>query len=290
MDLTDIEQALFERLPRPPQNGRIKKPTIIWIVEWLSPCDQRTGDQLHKWMQEHCPFRSKHYVCKSKKEVITTIERATHFADSETIPLLHIEGHGDEDGLQGPHGSGSPESLTWDELTVPLQQLNRHTQCNLVVFVASCTGFAGIQVFSKGPLAPKGYLAPAVALVGPLAPIVPSDLLNGTKEFYRRLRDNQSNLNEMVNSASLESGEIAFELQPFVFLAFEAFAEMLIILNRPEKQWLELDRNFSPPLEERKQFYQSFWDKLFMIDLFPDNQQRFGIDWSVVIDMVERGG
>ena len=304
MNLTDIEQKLFDRLPHPPQDGSTKKPTIIWIVEWLSPDDQCTGGQLHEWMQEHCAIGSKYFVCQSKKEVITTIERATLFAGSETIPLLHLEAHGDENGLEGPDGSGDLEYLTWDDLNIPLQQLNLHTRCNLVVFVAACTGFAAIKVFFKGPL------APAVALVGPVAPISQGDLLSGTKEFYRRLMDNRPHLNVMVDSASLEAGKIAFELEPFVVLAFEALAELIIKAKRPEQQRLELDRirqrmstktpysaaeielrltnNFPLPLEKTKQLQQTTWDKLFMIDLFPNNQHRFGIDWTTIIDMVER--
>lgn len=305
MNLTDTEQKLFDRLPHPPQDGSTKKPTIIWLVEWLSPEDQHTGGQLHQWMHEYCAIKSEYFVCSCKKELITTIEQATFLACNNTIPLLHIEAHGDENGLEGPNGVGYLETLTWDELTVPLQQLNLHTRCNLVVFIAACTGFAGINVFFKGSL------APAVALVGPVAPISPSDLLQGAKEFYRRLRDIRPKLDTMVDSASKEVGTIVFELEPFVVLAFEAFAERLIVSKRPSQQWLQLGRIrklliadnqdsaaeiedrllncFSLPLEITKKHQQSLWDKMFMIDLFPNNQKRFGIDWYAVIDMVEKG-
>jgi len=303
MNLTDTEQKIFERLPHPPQDGSIKKPTIIWIVEWLSPDDQRTGGQLHEWVHKHCATKSKYFVCRSKKEVTRTIERATLFAGNDTIPLLHIEAHGDESGLEGPNRVGDLETLTWDELTVPLQKLNLHTRCNLVVFIAACTGFAGIKVFFKGPL------APAVALAGPAAPIYPSDLLQGTKEFYRRLRDKRPHLDKMVDSASTEVGTTIFELEPFVVLAFEAFAEQLIISNRPEERHLQIDRlrgmmstktpysaakienrlktRLTLPLEMTKKHQQSLWDKMFMIDLFPNNQKRFGVDWSAIIDRVQ---
>jgi len=43
------------------------------------------------------------------------------------------------------------------------------------------------------------------------------------------------------------------------------------------------------PREVTKKHQQLLWDKMFMIDLFPNNQKRFGIDWSAVIDMVEKG-
>jgi hypothetical protein len=40
------------------------------------------------------------------------------------IPVLHMEAHGGNDGLEGPDGSGGSDLLNWDALTLPLHQLN----------------------------------------------------------------------------------------------------------------------------------------------------------------------
>lgn len=299
--LTVAEQEIFDSLPGPPVMAPIQTSNI-WIIEWLPANESHTGKSLHDWMKERRPGWSAYFPCKNKAAVIKVIERATlRTQQSEMIPVLHLEAHGDRDkeGLIGPDETGNSELLTWDELTVPLQQLNLATHCNLVVVVAACTGFAGIKALAEGPL------APAVALVGPDATVSPSNLLWGTKEFYRRWMDNGSKLSDIAESASREAGTVCFEWEPFAVLAFDAMITSLIISMRPEEQRRRVDRIRqlmlenntlsdkeiehrlshcpSMPLQEE---LQQMWDKMFMIDLFPENRERFGIDMNAIIKIV----
>ena len=148
-DLTDVEREILKSLPGPPATADIRT-TNVWIVEWLPPNDRPTGRLLHDWMMERRPGWSAYYSCKNKAQVIHSIERATVRAQqSEMVPVLHLEAHGDEVGLGGPDEGGRSELLTWEELTAPLQELNLATRCNLVIFVAACTGFAGIKHFAE---------------------------------------------------------------------------------------------------------------------------------------------
>ena len=226
IDLTDTERELSQSLPRPPATAAIQL-TNVWIVEWLPPNEQRTGWLLHEWMKDRRPGWSAYSLCKTKQEVLSAIERATSRAQqSGMVPALHLEAHGGELGLEGPDGSGGRELLSWDELTEPLQKLNLITRCNLIVVVAACTGFAGIKAFHRGPR------APAVALVGPDAPVMPSSLLSGTKEFYRRWRDESPKLGKMAASASQQAGTVTFEVEPFAVLAYEAMVQELIASMR----------------------------------------------------------
>lgn len=298
-DLTDAEQTLFDSLPGVPVKAVIRS-TNIWIVEWLPSNEQRTGLLLHEWMEDRRPGWSEYSICENKQEVILSIERATNRAKkSGMIPVLHLEAHGDEIGLGGPNGTGGMELLTWDEFTEPLQRLNLMTRCNFVVVVASCIGFAGIKALVRGPR------APAVALVGPDAKIMTSRLLSATKEFYRLWMDENPNLNEIVVSASQQAGSVSFELEPFAVLAYDAMGEQLIVLMRQDQQRLRVDQfrqrmlaenrwsaaeiehrlsRFSPSLQA--DVIQRLWDEMFMIDLYPDNQERFGVDWAKIVDMV----
>ncbi len=298
-DLTNTERELSERLPGPPAMAAIRA-TNVWIIEWLPPNDPHTGRLLHDWMKDRRPDWSAYSPCNTKTEVIAAIERATSRAQqSEMIPVLHLEAHGGEVGLEGPDGTGDLELLTWDELTDPLQQLNLMTGCNLVVVVAACIGFAGIKALSRGPR------APAVALIGPDAPVMPGNLLWATKEFYRRWQDKSSKLDGIAASASQEAGTVTFELEPFVVLAYEAMIEHLIISMRPDEQhrhakrirqsmlaaneWsmAEIERRLSrlPPLPSAVDL-QRVWDEMFMIDLYPENRERFGIDMTAIVEMV----
>jgi hypothetical protein len=126
--LTDAERKLFDSLPGPPVEAVVKS-TNIWIIEWLPTSDKRTGKLLHEWMQERRPGWSNYSECTSKLEVLSSIKRARNFAKHyNAIPVLHLEAHGDKNGLQGPAADGGREFLLWDELTEPLQELNLATR------------------------------------------------------------------------------------------------------------------------------------------------------------------
>ena len=295
MDLSSYELDLLDLLPGPAAMASIRT-TNAWIVEWLNPQDQKTAGLLHDWLQDRRPGWSAYVPCKSKTDVLAAIERATVRAQQSRItPLLHLEAHGDEIGLGGPDGSGGSELLTWEELADPLQRLNLATQCNLVVLVAACTGFAGVAAFFRGPR------APAVALVGPSERIVEGNLLRGTKEFYRRWADQYPKLMDIVASASGEAGSGKFDMEPFAVLAFEAMAEALIVSLRTEerrrraevcRQRMRALREFPDSEIERRLSVlpaipssadlQAEWDRLFMIDLWPENREKFGVDMTLV--------
>lgn len=295
INLSSAELDLLDRLPGPPAMARIRT-TNAWIVEWLHPKDQKTGKLLHDWLQDRRPGWSAYVPCKSKADVVAAIERATVRAQQcHIIPLLHLEAHGNEVGLGGPDGHGGSELLTWEELADPLQRLNLATACNLVVLVAACMGFAGIKAFFRGPH------APAAALVGPTDPIVEGDLLRGTKEFYRRWRDEEPRLIDVVASASREAGSVGFEMEPFAVLAFEAIAQALIVSLRADerrrraevcRQRMRALQEFSDSEIERRLSLlpaipapadlQAEWDRLFMIDLWPENREKFGVDMTLL--------
>jgi len=298
--LTDTEQALFDSLPGPPEEAVIKT-TNIWIIEWLPSSDQRTGKALHEWMQRRRQGWSAYLECKSKSEVLSSIKHTTDIAKkSEMRPVLHIEAHGDTEtsGLAGPDGKGGLETLEWKELTEPLQRLNLETRCNLVVVVAACIGFAGIKALVQGPR------APAVALVGPDASIMSDNLLSAMREFYSCWMDPDPRLRDIVISASHVAGETSFEWEPFPVLAFDSLAELLIISMRKDQQRIQINRIrkrmfeetelSSPEIEYRLSkltpslqatFFQHLWDTMFMIDLYPENKERFGVNWSEIVDM-----
>lgn len=301
-DLTATERILSETLPGPPSMAEIHA-TNVWIVQWLSPNEKQTGQLLNEWINVRRPDWSTYHHCDNKTQVIQAIRCATIRAQrSEMIPVLHLEAHGGDDGL-APDDTGHSELLTWEELTIPLQQLNLATRCNLVVVVAACTGFAGIQALRRGPR------APAVALVGPNAPVLPSNLLWGTKEFYRRWLDENPRLADIAASASREAGTVAFVWEPFAILVYEALVELLIKSARPAerlrstekvRQRLLAETGLSAPEIESRLAQlppvgswfglQQIWDQMFMIDLYPSNRERFGVDMKAIVELITEAG
>lgn len=247
-------------------------------------------------MERLRPGWSAYHYCRSKGQVIDAIEQATRRArNSNMIPVLHIEAHGCDSGLtNGVHA----DFLTWDELTEPLQRLNMATQCNLVVVVAACIGFAAVQALIRGPR------APAVALVGLDANVNPGDLLAGSKEFYRRWLDDKPHLTDITASASRETGTANFEWESFAGLAYETLVEHLVKSVRPteHRSWVERIRHrmltetalSAAEIENRLPQhmrpwprFQTLWDQMFMIDLYPKNRERFDLDIREIVERIE---
>lgn len=297
-DLTESECALIEILPSPPALVAVRL-TNIWIIEWLSPGERQTGNELHQWMEQQRHGWSIYNPCTSKNEVIRSIARAADFASqSGMLPVLHIEAHGGPAGLTPSRDTGG-ELLPWAELIFPLQKLNVATNCNLILVVAACLGFAAIQALTEGPR------APAVALVGPDATVNESDLLLGVKEFYRRFRDENPQLTYMAESASREMRTADFLIESFAILAYETFVEQLVRGSRPAEHKAFLERlrqrmhqqtSYSAKeIEQRlaglpellpSHQLQQIWDYMFMIDLEPRNQERFGVNWSEIMGRI----
>jgi hypothetical protein len=292
--LTGDEKALVDRLPKPPAIGTVRT-TNVWIIEWLPEHaeEPRTGLLLHEWMERTRPGWSVYKKCQTKRDVTTAIDRAAIRArESGMFPILQLEAHGAEFGLAGPDGRGGQEILRWDELTDPLQRLNFATCCNLVVFAAACIGYAAVQVLTRGPR------APAVAVIGPDDDISPSKLLSGTKEFYRRWQDENARFDDVLQSASREAGTVNFEGEPFASLAYDAMVEELVVSTRPNEIRLRAERiQRLLPLADPgsdvtllrralPDHWQQVWNEMFMIDLCPDNQSRFGLDMCALVDLV----
>jgi len=279
-EYTRPEQELIERLPKLPAITTFRSSNI-WIIEWLPSDEPDTGRQLHEWMEVSRSGWSTHISCRSKADVIRAIAHAQAFMRrTKQIPVLHIETHGDTQGLEGPDGVGGYEQLSWGEITGPLQMLNIETGCNLVVVVAACTGFAGISALTKGPR------APAIGLIGPTAELTGSDLLNGMKELYRGWRGEGPRMRDMVASASRETTGVHFEFEPFSTLFYEALVADLVRRLRQEKaRMAEGHMPAAIPTFPPAYVLQRIWDEMFMMDVEPENRSRFGIDMTRVVTL-----
>lgn len=271
VELSPLEEKILADLA-PPDIARVST-THVWIIEWLDESEVKTGHALHIWMEQRREGWSHYRSCTTKMEVLAVIEEATQLArHREMRPILHIEAHGCKDGLAA--SQRSKDFLEWNELTRPLQQLNLATRCNLVVFCSACIGYAGVLIFSEGPRAPM------VALVGPTEEAGPTDLLNASKEFYR-CWSNGGAISEITANAERETRGIAIEYEPFNKFALEALARnIMLLLCSPDRKTVGV-RDLGKAL-------QIGWDQMFMIDLYPENRDRFGTDIHKLIREIEK--
>lgn len=270
MTYTAEELELIERMPNLRAQVSLSVSNV-WIIQWLREgdsaagltADRETGVELHQWMEMKRPGWAHLVITRSKAETLAAIERATLVAKKRNLrPILHIETHGCSTGIEGSDGKGGVEQIEWFELRERFARLNSVTQFNLLVFMAACTGFAGI-----GALIEFGR-APALALVGSAGVVSEKQLLDGAKEFYRRLLAGGSNLHEMASEASREAGpDIWFEPEMFPTLARESLIDMII----------ERGRNGRLRLRDAE-VLQMIWDQMMMTDQSPENRKRFKLD------------
>ena len=294
-DLTESERNLYRTLPRPPETAEIRV-TNVWIIEWLPLNERSTGLELHESIERKRSGWSQYLRCGSKLEVISAIDQATAIAGQKNFkPILHIEAHGCSDYLQGPDGNTGKENLTWGELTKPLQRLNIAIRCNLIVFIAACVGIAGILALKQGP-------APAILLVGPEGELGPKQVVDGAKEYYQRLLDKDPDHSYAVESASREAVAV-IEKEPFAVLCHEAHCGEIITSLRPENREQKIQALYlkyyilgkDVRKEQVEQLndptyvgnnWQKLWDNMFMIDLYPENRSRFGLNMNSVVETV----
>jgi hypothetical protein len=270
MNYTTVELELIERMPNLRPQASLAASNV-WIIQWLREADpasgyredRQTGVELHQWMEKRRPNWSHLIVCKSKAETIAAIERATFVAIKRGLkPILHIESHGDEAGIEGTDGKGGVEHLAWAELRASLARLNIATRLNLLVFMAACTGFAGISSLIEFER------APALALVGSAGKITDKQLLEGAMEFYRRFLAGDLTLHEMASEASRQAGDDMW-FEPEIFTTFARDALIDAVMKRGRQGCLR---------QEDVDAWQAMWDRLTMTDLFPENSERFGLD------------
>jgi hypothetical protein len=213
-------------------------------------------------------------------------------------PILHIEAHGDENGIYGLGENGNEREIAWEELTEPFQNLNVATRCNLLVIVAACIGNAGVKSFVRSPR------APAIALIGPANNISPKSVLDATKELYRIIVNGHEHLDDIIAGMSSESGEVPFVDHRFTEICYEALVSELIKSARPDEKRKRrviaserlAQRGYSSEqvtqiLDSRPELgvaeTQQIWDEMFCLDLCPENRERFGLDMMAIYQAAE---
>lgn len=268
-DKTRTLEDYASRMPGPPKRARLT-PEFVWIVEWLNTGDRRTGQELHEWLQTKRNGWSKYVPCRSRAEVFSAITRVTDLSEKlNRTPILHLETHGAAEGISATNDAGNAECIYWEELTAALQALNVATRCNLIWFVVACEGIAAINALNKGPRAPVAVLA------GPDRTISESDAFAATKEFYRGLMQGEDKFTSLIGNATREMLDAVIEPEPFVVLAHETVVREIALGLRQGQC----------PDEE---LLQKRWNTMFMIDLFPENQVRFGLNVRELLIAMQR--
>lgn len=206
--------------------------------------------------------------------------------EKDIIPMLHIECHGGEDGLQFADGS----FVGWEELKLPLTELNVSTSLNLMVAVAACTGGALAKMLRISDRAPFW------GLIGPTQPLMPDDLEKAFRALYLELLSTKSPAKaiqamDKATTPGLFWRTTAQGLFERVWSGYKkeyCNAEALTMRAKRMSESLRKEPNVLLPsidelklklVEHEPEAFEHFRNAFFMYDLSPENIGRFPVEY-----------
>jgi hypothetical protein len=152
----------------------------VYVIESLRPGEPKTGSELYDQVIGPASYRldkleTRLFSVSTRAELFNCLAEMGRRAHYETRwPLLHVETHGDEAGLE----LASSEFVPWDELAVHLQEVSIPSQLNFFVTLAACAGG-----YLAGTLK-AGTRATAAAIIGPAQPVSAAELREAFGAFY----------------------------------------------------------------------------------------------------------
>ena len=264
----------------------------ILVVDSIPTGEYNTAKRLFEDLQTYAvaysPSPAVHYRrVESAAEFIQRILTCRKDAEEQDIvPMLHIECHGDEDGFQFADGS----LADWDELKLPITELNIATGLNLVIAVAACTGGALAKVIRLGDRAPFW------GLIGPTQTLNAEELEKAYAALYLTLLSTKS------PAKAVEAMDIAtrpglfwrttsqglFEKGWALYKKEHCTTEALELRSSRMRERLKQDGvSLLPSTEELKSrlvshepiAFERYRQTFFMCDLFPEHSSRFPIEY-----------
>lgn len=228
------------------------------------------------------PITCQYFAVKSRKEFRRAIDKVRKAAREEgRIPLLHIECHGNDDGLELLNG----DRISWPLLCEILYPVNRLTGLNLFVCISACFGAFLLKEYMILNPAPFFGLLSATEEQGP------EELFRGFSAFYRVLIET---LDGDRATAAVKEGAPKFYLTDALGHFVRSYRAYLANYCTDEKYWeraekvrqidlrkagiagtiyLYYDRLKGQELEKLKHAMETF----FMLDQFPENVDRFPV-------------
>lgn len=155
----------------------------IVIIESIPDGQPKTGKYLHEALKAAAlnnsrPITVEHYPLSSRTELFGLLAQLRADAVLKgDLPLLHLEAHGNDDGLELANG----DFVLFAQLYEHLQPINVATQLNMFVSVAACEGV------SFGKMLIPTERAPFLNLLGPRDKMYPDQLYQAFHAFYHTL-------------------------------------------------------------------------------------------------------
>ncbi len=206
---------------------------------------------------------------------------------NNAFPLLHIESHGFEDGLQLADRS----LVSWEQLKIGLVPLNIAMRLNLMVVLASCYGGAFIKAIDLSDR------APVWGLIGPTQEVGAGELGKDFGVFYRTLFSTGSPKAsvEALNQVSSPNLYLRTTAEGFFYRVWHNYKEKQCTPKKLKQRGRRMrdsakKQKISPLpkaaefkktlLRQESEAFNKFRDSYFMYDLYPENKDRFSVTYE----------
>jgi hypothetical protein len=272
----------------------------IYVIESLSDQERKTGTDLYNRiikprLLNQVGLFSFFISVSNKREFIEALEFiVADCSKNARGPLLHIECHGSEDGLL----MASRELVTWAEMKPFLIYLNIQSRLNLLVVLAACSGANLLRTLD--PREP----APVWGIVGPKYRISDVELFDDFSAFYSEII---TSLNGWRAIEKLNGGSIGPNWR-YLFTSAELFFKQLYqvyvtdfgnekVLRKREDSIIAriaahrliiaeeepaIRSGLRKKLRDHETPFNVYKRAFFFIDLMPENEDRFPINYSDV--------
>lgn len=265
----------------------------VHIIESLSKGDLKTGTNIYEQVIYPETFNKdnlKGYLHEPEtaKDLNSTLEEIYYNTKNKgELPIIQIDAHGRKEGIE----TSSGEFLKWKDMKNILVKINEATELNLFVVLSACSGS-----YLSGIISPVDR-APVWGLIGPKKTISSGVLEDSLKAFYRELF-NSLNGNKAIEKLKRECPDFKFySAEVLYILAFKKYfndycskedikgrENDIVEKLKGQVQWgeQEVRKYVKERLSDQEDFFNKFLKRFFMIDLYPQNRERFSLSFNEI--------
>lgn len=284
-------------------NKTIQSFNKIFVVDSLLDTDLQTGSELYndniRWgTAEQIPALESNFTrVNNKNDLVDFLKNVKEEVLNRKVgPIIHIEAHGSEEGLTLRSG----ENVLWEDLIEHLCVINHGCGNNLLLTLAVCKGIYLTRIIKKTIT----DIAPFWTIIGPAEEVKAGHISRAFNQFYKELLysfDGTKALNQLNNSIPPDASKYSLVYCETLFReVFKGYFKTLCSgkakKNRVERLLTEarkatggrpisiplLRRYLKEKLKKENQVpqFEKFRRRFFMIDDYPENDERFPIKFE----------
>jgi hypothetical protein len=227
------------------------------------------------------------YQVPSRPAFFGALKNVLQMTRDGHAPILHLEAHGDTEGLELASG----EHVKWAELAPVLTEINIGCQMNLLVVAAACEGWY------LGTVLRPVDRSPIWGVLGPPEVAKAGNLYLAMTNFYRELLESFSLRSALLRmNEQLEISEWRYQFSSAEILFCRVFryymqdlksgetheqrvnrlvAEIARVKNLDVVQTMKLRAEIAADMSNHKWWFDYYRTGFLMLDLFPNNLTRF---------------